>query len=252
MNTNQTPQDQQIHKFIGDNFLKEAEGKTLIIRTGPAQKLLDEVAPQKLELTGTIDGPGKFYNNRKSLHDPLKCHVLFNKLEGTIVLVIDEQKGDSNFVVKGKVIENPELVAFKINQKSNAYWQPKELMDFLYLNRSHFQDRETHTKLMEGLMSFKAKISHEIESTQTQKGNDTQVSITKLENEFTESFVLVIPIYKGQEKSTFKVDVFCRVRDKAVEYWFQSIELKDIQTTAIDKIMSDELKQFEGVVCIEQ
>ncbi len=249
---NMTPKDQQIQAFVGDHLLKEAEGKQLIIRTGAAQKLLDEVEPEKVEISGTIKAPGDFFENRKSKHDPLKCHVLFNKLEGTITLVTDEQYGKKNHVIKGKVIENPELLAFKINQKQNAYWLPKELMDFLYLNRSHFQEQEVHTKIMTSLLTFKAKISHEIEDTTNQRGNDTQVRITKLENEFAESFTLSIPIYKGQGKSTFKVDVFCRVRDKSVEFWFQSIELKDIQTGAIDSIMLEQLKRFEGIVCIEQ
>lgn len=249
---NPTPPEQQIQKFVAQHMhLNDTDGKTLIIRTGEAPKLLDDIEPSAVRLKGTIDAPAEFYKKRKHLTDPNKCHVLYDKLKGTIKLVVDEQFDTKNFIVEGSVIENPDLLAFKINRAQNSYWQPKELQEFLKLNRAYFTDREAHAKILASLQNFKAKIQHEIEDVNNNRGNDTQVRITTLENQFAENFVLCIGIYKGQSKSTFKVDVCCRVRDRNVEFWFESVELKEIQMTAIDTLMAEQLKAFDGIVCIE-
>jgi hypothetical protein len=250
-NGNPTPKEQQIQQFVAQHMHKDAEGKTLIIRTGNAPKLLDDIAPSPVRLSGTIDAPAEFYKKRKGLTDPNRCHVVYDKLKGTIKLVIDEQYESKNFIIEGSVIENPDLLAFKINRGQNSYWQPKELHEFLKLNRAYFSDREAHAKILASLQNFKAKIQHEIEDVNNNRGNDTQVRITTLENQFAENFVLNIGIYKGKAKSTFRVDVCCRVRDRNVEFWFESVELKEIQMTAIDTLMEEQLKTFEGIVCIE-
>ncbi len=248
----ETPQDQQIRNFVSDNFLKPDEGKTLIIRTGIAPKLLDAIAPNKVHISGTITAPFDFYSKRKDLHNPNKCHVLFNKNKQTITLIIDENYSESNYQITGKLELNPDLAPFQINGGKDKAFTIKGLMEVIKFNRLYFADMEAQATIVMSLQNFKAKIEHAIEDSTNNRGNETQSKVTKLENDLMESFVLIMPIYKGGPNATFKVEILCQVRDREVAVWLQSTELKEIMMQSIDTIINGELENFKGIVCIEQ
>lgn len=93
--TNTTVND-QVKKFIGDTkFYQQENGDhkgEIIIRSGDAEEIF---YPIRVDLSGVITAPGKFYEKRKDLHDPNKSHVVYDKLAGTIKLVVDEQNKES-------------------------------------------------------------------------------------------------------------------------------------------------------------
>lgn len=251
-NINVTPQDQLIQKFISDNYLKEDEGKVITIRTGEAPTLLDAITPNKVHLTGTIKAPSEFYKKRKDLHNPAKCHVLYDKNKQTITLIVDEQYKESNYQVTGKIELNPDLDQFKINKGAGAAFTIKGLMEVIKFTRMFFADMEAQAAIVMSLQNFKAKIEHAIEDTTNNRGNETQSKITKLENDLMESFVLIMPVFKGGDNVKFKVEILCQVRDREVAVWLQSTELKEVMMTSIDSIMNKELETFADIVCIEQ
>lgn len=250
-----TPKEEAKSKFVSDHIARVMEsasekGITLTILEGESRKELPLIAPNKVHLSGTISAPWEFYKKRKELHNKEKCHIVYNILDGKIVLVVDENYATDNYQVTGKLEENPEFSKFQIN--GGASIDPSEMMKLLKFNRFYFPDKAENSKIVTALSTFKAKVTQEYEKSDNQKGLARQSLDSKIEHELQESFMLEIGIFKGQPKSKFKVMVCLEVRNGQVKVYLESVELHDLKKEQLDKIVRAELKNFEDIVCIEQ
>ncbi len=99
---------------------------------------------------------------------------------------------------------------------------------------------------------FKAKVTNDREQSNDFKGTQVNINNYKLETEFEASFVLQCPIFKGSADKTFKVEVLVSVTDGDVEYWLESRELKELESSEKQKLLNDELTKFDELVKIEQ
>lgn len=115
-----------------------------------------------------------------------------------------------------------------------------------------FEDTD-NPSIVSALQMFKAKVDREIESSNDGRGTQKNVNnATVKEHGIEESFVLNIPIFKGSESKTFKVDIGITVTDGSVLTWLESRDLKDLEATERNRLVDSELKAFEGLVQIEQ
>lgn len=247
--------EETIGKFVADHLAKveptlSEKGLVLTILEGEARQELPLVAPNKVHLGGTISAPSEFYKHRKGEHNPLKCHVLFNLLAGTITLVCDENYENDNYKVVGKIEKNAELSKFRINSPESI--DPSEMMKLLKFNRIYFPDKAENAKIVTALSTFKAKVTQEFEKLDDQRGMAKSALESKIEHDLQESFYLEIPIFKGQPKTRFKVMVCLEVRNGGVKVYLESVELMDLENAKREEIIREELKNFEGIVCIEQ
>lgn len=236
-----------IRKFVGDNTPTEKGEKELVIRTGEAENIL---YPDKIRLSGVITAPGEFYKKRKDLHDPNKCHVLFDRQKGAITLVVDEQHGEQNYEVTGAISKNAYLEPFKIN--TGHTFTVKELMQVLKFNRAWFTDKDDNAKIVLALQNFKGKVEKTFEDSNNLRGDAAKVNITKLEHELQESFMLKMPIFKGGEEKTFRVDICVEATDGSVCVWLESRDLREMEVTNSNAIVDKELETFSTIVCIEK
>lgn len=244
--------DKVLMKFLNDHLQSNDDGKVLVIRTGDAPNQLDQIKPNKVHIGGIISAPSEFFNKRATLHNLDKCHVIYDKWAGQLTLIVDEQFECDNYKITGKIIDNPDLLPFKINLFENGIFSIKELQKTLKFNRVHFLDKDENAKIVLSLQNFKAKVDKTIEESSDGRGNENNTKVTKLEHELQESFVLNMPIHKGCENYTFRVEIGLQVTSGGVVVWLESRELKELQITSKDAIISRELEQFKGIVCIEQ
>ncbi len=247
--------EESIGKFVADHLAKiqpslSSEGLTLTFLEGEARKELPLIAPNKVHLSGTIKAPGEFYSKRKDLHNPDKCHVLYNMLSGTIKLVVDENFATDNYEVTGKIEKNAELGKFAIN--SGSAFDPKDLLNVLKFNRIYFSDKSENAKVVTALSQFKAKVSQAFESSDDLRGEAKASLESKIEHDLQESFMLEIALFKGQAKQKFKVDICLQVRSGSCQVYLESVELKDMEMQMLQDIVSKELETFSSIVCIEQ
>lgn len=253
--TNTTVND-QVKKFIGDTkFYQQENGDNkgeIIIRSGDAEKIF---YPKAINLTGVISAPRVFFEKRKDLHNGNKCHLIYDKQAGTIVLVIDEQNSESGYSVTGKLIPNKELIPFKLNIDGTAAgkFPIKTLMEVLKFNRVFFVDKDLNSTIVTALMNFKARVQTELEAVNTQRGDQRDLKATKLSHELAEFFVLKMPIYKGLSPVEFKVEILCEITSGGdVSVWLESKELAELNKITLDTVISGELTTFKDIVCIEQ
>lgn len=256
MSEKEVTENKIVREFVADNFFsgdpEKKDTKVLYVRHGTAPKLLDELKPNKVRHEGLIVAPKAFFEKRKSLHDKNKCHVIVDRHEGTILLVVDENFDEVNTHVLGTVMRNPELDPFQINQGSAGLFEIKELMQTLKFNRIHFANKDENMKIVTNLQNFKAKAEQSYAAIDDQRGNTERSVITKLESDLAEAFVLEMPIYKSGEKKKFKVDILCQATSGGVRVYLESRELHELEVTAKNELLDEQLKAFEEIVVIEQ
>ncbi|MES2382631.1 MAG: hypothetical protein V4538_16400 [Bacteroidota bacterium] len=247
----ESPKEQVIKKFVSDNSTQITDkNPVIIIREGSAPKQLDVIKPNKVHLVGVISSPSEFYNKRKHLHDPNKCHVVYDLLKGSIFLVLDENYENDNYAVVGIIQNNSELKKFEVN--TGVQFEPKDLLRIIKFNRIYFEDQTEHAKICLALQNFKAKVATSLENSNDLRGEKLNTLHSKITHELQESFVLDINIFKGQPKIKFKVDICVELRAGEVYVYLESVQLRDLEMSTKEGILRTELEHFKDIVCIEQ
>lgn len=228
------------------------EGMTeIVVREGDAAIIREK---NVLDWSGTITSPREWWENRvgkHKMHKPKFANVIFSKFEKRIELTVNENS-HFNKKVKGKLLFNEELVEFGINGKTVR--SIRDLAEFLRMRRFYFPDRDQATAIIANLMKFKVRVDQEIVAEKDNRGNVNESILKKVTTDLATDFTLEMPIFKGQPKRKFKVDVEFDIRDRAVSVWLVSEELREIELKDTEDIFMVELKPFKeaDVVCIEQ
>lgn len=182
--------------------IKIEEGvKTLEILSGNA---LVKKEPVKVEIKGLIDSVFRYLEKRKGEIDAKKCFVKIDRDTMLIHLVINEKDAYQD-TITGKLIINPDFEKFEIN--SGHTRTTFELSDFIKMNRSFFEKKQTAMKLVSELRSFKAKVEKDLEMSDDNRGNKKVKIYQAVESNIPESFKLSMPIFKGHSKQTIEVEI---------------------------------------------
>ena len=231
-------------------------GDTLTILQGRAEEPRE--FKTKIALSGNLDSPLRFIQNRMETIPPMHTHVVANREKGTITLVINESDKHSTTVL-GKLVETEYIKKLNINE--NKQYSLKDLAQLLKTNVMHFADTTLETGesicmvIVSSLRNFQAKINTEIVDKTGDRGELTKMFDRKMENHnIPESFILKMPIFKGLKEVEFKVDICFQVRDAAVYAWLESNELRKLTVAMADAAIDEQLTNdfFEPFVIIEE
>lgn len=232
--------------------LESINGNEITIREGQA---LPPVAPQKISVTGDIKTVSSFINKRKSASDAaIYQHinkdlaiVEVDKQARTIKLMLDPSDPYAA-VITAKMELNPDLVEFCINAKKT--FKQKELVDLLKFSGLAFDNAEKHQMLLRSYQAFNAKAYIDMASDSDNRGNKSSSFNKKVETNLPVDFVLNIPIFKGQDRKRFSVEICLEVTDGGCNFWFESIELKELIEIESERILKDELESCADYVVI--
>lgn len=226
--------------------------KELIIREGEALAPKSHV---KIGIVGNINSVIEFINKRKAQGVPVDektAHIIVNEEKGLIVLFCDE-KDEFGTQINGIIEQHDELKNFKINDPSEKGFDLKSLIKHLKFRKHLFADKAIHTKLINDLMGFTAKITTEISAQNDLKGNKAENLVSNALTKLDLDFYLETPLFKGFDKKKFKVDICFDVRGQNdINFWFESIDLA--QSLAEEKrlILHDKQTEFSEFVIINQ
>ena len=205
----------------------------IIIRTGEAPEVYD---PETVTIIGVIDSPLRWLEKRKDTVDLKSCHILVGRDDMEISLRIDECSHFHSDVV-GKLILSEEFKRFGINQ--GKYITGMELSDLIRMNRTCFESKDKAMALVTIMRNFKAKVLNEIENSDDKKGNVSQVRRQTVEGNQPPSFDLCIPIFKGQPKQKFTVEI--DIDPDTLQATLVSPDAQDMIVEQRDKLMDDVL-----------
>lgn len=189
---------EEIYKMLAEQIV--TNGK-ITIREGKAPEVHD---PTPIEILGVIDSPLRWLNKRKDLVDRNTCNIMVCRDTMSIVLTINERDHFSD-CVEGKLILSEEFKRFGINE--GKYTTGMELSDLIRMNRSCFESKNKAMELVTIMRNFKATVTSQIETSDDKKGNVSQLRRQTVEGNQPPSFKLNIPIFKGQPRQTFTVEI---------------------------------------------
>lgn len=241
-----------------ENFHLKVEnaGNEFIIREGNA---LPPVAPKKILISGDIKTVSSFISKRKPANSQLEADpglqtinpdralVTVDKENLSIRLELDPEY-EYGTVVTAQLAFTPELEQFCINK--NKLFNREELIKLIRFNKIWFADAEAHDKLLKAYQAFTATVNANIGKTSDTRGNVDNSYKKTVETNVPDSFVLNIPIFKGQEKRKFRVEIAIDSTDANTRFWFESIDLNDIIQIESEAILKSELESCSDYVVI--
>lgn len=233
--------------------LESINGNEIVIREGQALPLRE---PVKINISGDIKTVSSFVAGRKDVSDSIAGYQFINngraivevdKQARTIVLKLDPADPLGG-IVTAKMELNPDLIEFCINAKKT--FKQKELVDLLKFSGLAFDNAEKHAMLLRAYQSFNAKAFIDMASDSDNRGNKSSSFNKKVETNLPVDFVLNIPIFKGQDRKRFSVEICLEVTDGGCNFWFESVELKELIEIESERILKAELESCSDYVVI--
>lgn len=205
-----------------------AEGQnTLTILQGDAPEQLDILAPVKVDLQGTIEAPLNWLEKRVGDIDQHKAHIVVNRDNLQIMLVINE---DDPYTI-GKVVGELKYseIFLKLGINSDKQWQPEVLSRFLKLNRSLFLDKTENMKVVTALKQIETKVEQAVSRERQENGNVGLSFKQQVANSnIPERFTLKIPVFSGGAYTEVAVETFVTIDGAQIGIALQSAAANDV------------------------
>lgn len=216
--------------------------RTITIREGEAKPY----KPNKsISITGTLTSPHAFLIGRGEL-DQTKIHLLIEKDKGVLTLVIDDMNPETTHRIVGKLTEDSALLAFGVNNDA-VKWSNREMVKFLRKMRFYFPDKSQHAALIDSLQKWNISVERIFSDHNNDRTGETKMSLETKVNNITllNDFVLEIPIYQGYDKVKFRVQIGIDTLQTQAQLYFFSDELVELKDVFREKIINEELSEFE-------
>lgn len=227
---------------------------TLTLLHGEAPQQLDNLAPVKIDIQGVIYAPLEFLKQRVKDIDQHKAHVLVNRDDLTICLIIFEDDAYRRGKVMGKLQLSRIFINLGIN--TNKQWEPAQLGQFLKLNRAFFNSREDCDRVVNALKSFNAKVNQTIERETKENGNRAQSFRQAVDSNIPDKFTLRIPVVSGGQPCEIEVETYATIDGQSVSIALQSPGaneiVEDVRNNYIGSIIEQIRSVAPEIVIIEQ
>lgn len=195
-----------------------------------------------VKITGLIGCALAFLTKR--LLDGLQNHILVNKDEGSITLIVNEhnQYGDTAEII-GEIRKSKELKVWNINKDTE--YNTFELADLIKMNRHHFASQVEAMKLVTELKAFKAKVDKEIELQNNNRGNNKAMVDQVVKSNIPEKFNLRIPIFSGEKPVDIEVEIY--INHNSLRCSLVSVQLEELIQSETARILNDQIEQIKSV-----
>lgn len=221
-------------------------------------KALEQKPPVKIEISGDIKSVSSFINKRKTSAiagisgaqyiEPTRAVVTVDKADLSILLELDPENYYGTEVT-GKLEMEPELLKFGI--ESGRKFSQQELIKLLKYGKRWFADPAAHETLLLAYMKLDVKVTADLTNAAPDgRGNRSNTFEKKIVSNVPEDFILLIPIFKGQEPKKFRVEICLDSTDGSTKFWLESVELAELIQIEADTILRKELEACSDYVVI--
>ena len=229
-----------IEHYTGDKPIE------VVYREGRASSVLDTKAPESISVCGVLSTPLDWLEKRVDTIDQKKANILVEREKMTITLTVNESDHYTKNTITGTAQLSEIFKKFGINNP-NVGWTPAKLGQFLRLNRSAFEDKETCMKLVSALKNFTAKAKAQIEKQHDPSGSRADVYRQEVESNLPKSFTVKIPIFAGPVKTTFDVEFDHYLTDGEVFLQLVSPGAQELMDEWRDNSIDKVLNEIRGI-----
>lgn len=186
--------------------------------------------------------------------DQKYSHVLIDRDEMSILLVLNETNPYEIGEVKGKLSMHSDFMKWKINQPGSD-WDHDVLGEFIKMNRNAFTDRDTAMRLSTELKQLQVNVDKQIEKNNDRRGNYKAIAIQQVKSmSIPDRFEINVPIFKGQAKSKIEVEIYIDANTYRIT--LVSPDANDIIASVRDNIIDEQKSLIQSlapdIVIIEQ
>ena len=217
----------------------------VIIREGAAPKTLDPKAPVKMDVNGTINAPLEYLTKRIDCINQKDCHIIVNREQITIELVVNEANEYIRGTIAGKLQYHPKFEEFGIN--TGKVWSPFEFAMYCKMNRAFFADKTANMELVSACKNFTAKVNNQIERAAQENGNRTDNFAQVVNSNLPASFHLSIPIFKSGAKENLEVETFAKIDGRNVAFILLSPGAEETLESLRDKAIDEQLTAIKAI-----
>lgn len=216
----------------------------LIIRKGEASKVWD---PQPTKIEGVINTVSRFLKNRIPIIDntddqgSFKCHILANKEDGGIHLIVDEHN-HFNDEIKGIITVHPSIEKFSIN--SGEYILPEKMANFLKMRKHLFNSQSVYSSIYTALKTFKAKVNQEIDAIKDDRGNFEIKKAQVVEHNIPDKFDIKVPLFKGTQPVVIPVEFMV---NSTLDVALSSTDLIQMIDQTREELIDKEIKDIQKI-----
>jgi len=228
------------------------EGVVTILH-GDADPAKREALP--IKVSGNITAVSAWVAQQPVKKEGTQSFVVIDVKEGqAAATIVFYEDGQSHFgsTITGNLQMDPDLKTIGVNSKTK--YRAEALVEFLKLNRFLFPDRTAHQKLIGQIAKFDADITQKIQEKVNDRGNRGNSFSQTVAADVEPTIELEIPIFKGEAKAKFLVDIAFNVTDGDVVFWLESAELKELIEKYKKEILDREVKliQAKGITVVYQ
>jgi len=204
--------------------------------------------PVVIELAGTIGSPFEFLSKRYDQPNQInqkRCHVIVNRSDISINLIINENDAYNRGTVSGKLEFNPKFIEFGIN--TGKEWTPTQLGLFFKMNRAFFTSKDENMKLVTELLNFTATVNNTMQQSANERGDRTDQFSQVVNSNLPKSFNLVIPVFKGSKPETIEVETFAQVDGRDVSFMLISPGAQAVMEELRDNVIDKEIEKIKSL-----
>ena len=230
------------------NFADGEGVKELIIRevNTVVEDKLPVLEPDKVEISGNITAIFAFlekrWNAEDSQVDHCRTHILVDRDNLQMTLVVNETDKRDKKTVVGTIQLSRQYTAFGVNKK---LWESTDLGNFFRINRSYFEKKETNMSLVSLLKRFTAKVNTEVEREEKDNGSVTDVYRKVVDSNLPEAFAVKIPIFKGSQPEVFTIEIIAHVEGKHAVLELISPDAEAIVEEVRDKLIDEQIEKIK-------
>ncbi|KKL98393.1 hypothetical protein LCGC14_1824890 [marine sediment metagenome] len=210
---------------------------------------LPPLPPVRVDISGDIDAPERFWELRSGEYDLKKCHVLVDA--SSICLVVNEHDPFTKGTVVGKLQLDSECTMWGINNEKVEY-DNLSLAKLVKNNQFLFPDKKEWRSLYSSLSNFDANISVNLKNIQATSGDMEKARKVTVKNNLPENFKLKTRLY-GQPRETYVVDLGAVVIGQSVSFYLDSSQLAFRLSEMRDQLLQKHCEVFvKSIVIIKQ
>lgn len=230
------------------NFADGEGVKELIIREVDTvvEDKLPVLEPDKVEISGNITAIFAFlekrWNAEDSQVDHCRTHILVDRDNLQMTLVVNETDKRDKKTVVGTIQLSRQYTAFGVN---NKLWESTDLGNFFRINRSYFEKKETNMSLVSLLKRFTAKVNTEVEREEKDNGSVTDVYRKVVDSNLPEAFAVKIPIFKGTQPEVFSIEIIAHVEGKHAVLELISPDAEAIVEEVRNKLIDEQIEKIK-------
>lgn len=230
------------------NFSPQGDKGVILVGTANTPK-----EPKALDVQGDFTAVGNYLRIKYERANPFQeirpeNAIVICDFDNLTIQLQTNPNDITSTTVTGRAEFSKEYKEFGINQ--SKFYNREQLIKLFRFYRRYFPNKEENANLLGAYQNFTASVNKNIADNSDLRGNRNSQFQKTVRTDLPESFVVEIPVFKGEEPVSFPVEICIEDNDSGVRFWFESVELDELIQSKKEEMFARELEQCKDLAII--